>query len=67
MIRMSEKSRAFIEKNLPEVVDAKTTNEVLDALTVLIMKKGFDKERNDNAFGDEAQEVCDDVYDSNDD
>jgi hypothetical protein len=63
---MSEKSRAFIEKNLPELAHAAHPNDILDPLDDLIVLKGFEKGRNSyNARGEEAQEVYDDIFDSN--
>ena len=65
MLRMSEKSKAFLAKWLPGFIDANNVNDVLDQLYLLIESKGFDKDDEYNDFGNEAQEVYDDIYDSN--
>ena len=66
MVKMSEKSRAFIEKNLPDVSCAENPKMILKPLYELIMYKGFNAGWDGyNAFGDEAQEVYDDIFDSN--
>lgn len=66
MIKMSDKSRAFIKENLPEFMDAETTKELLMGLYDLIMYKGFiSHEEGYNDFGDEAQAVYDDILNCN--
>ena len=66
MLKMTEKSKAFLEKNLPNVVENDSLEEVLDPLYDLIMYKGFKKGwEGYNAFGIEAQAVYDDLYYSN--
>ncbi|MBR3290894.1 MAG: hypothetical protein IKI66_01780 [Bacteroidales bacterium] len=66
MVKMSENSRRFIAKYLPEVLNADYPNDILAPLNGLIMQKGFDSfEDGYNAFGYEAQEVYDDIFDSN--
>ena len=66
MVIMSEKSRAFLMENLPAVVNADEPNDILEALYDLIMAKGFNPRwEGYNSFGDEAQEVYDDIFDSN--
>lgn len=64
MIKMTEESRAFLLKNLPEVLDAKHVNDILDPLYTWIDIHGFQGEEY-NARGDEAQAVYDDIYLSN--
>lgn len=66
MVKMSEASRAFLEKHLPNVLGSTEPNQILDPLYDLIMEKGFvSYEDGYNAFGYEAQEVYDDVFYSN--
>jgi len=65
MLNMTDKSRRFLEKRLPDVVMAEKVNDILDPLYMLIEVEGFDENDDYNAFGDEAQEVYDDVYYSN--
>jgi len=65
MLNMTDKSRRFLEKWLPDVVMAEKVNDILDPLYMLIEVEGFDENDDYNAFGDEAQEVYDDVYYSN--
>lgn len=67
MLKMEEKSRAFLKKNLPEVCDVENLREVLDSLYELIDEKGFAPPNYDeyNDFGREAQRVYDDVFLSN--
>ena len=64
---MSEKSREFLKKYLPDTLNAQHVNEVLDPLYDLIDEKGFAPPDyyDYNDFGREAQEVYDDVYDNN--
>ena len=67
MLKMSESSRAFLEKNCPSVL---STDNIRDALEILyddIDEKGFGGERFDeyNDYGRAAQKVYDDLYLSN--
>ena len=66
-MNMSKESRMFLEKNLPEVLQMKKINDVLDLLSDLIDEKGFAPPHYDeyNDFGREAQRVYDDLYLSN--
>ena len=65
MLKMTERSRRFLEKNLPDVINAETPNEILDPLYDLIDYKGFDEEYAFNDFGAEAQLAYDDIFYSN--
>lgn len=68
MVKMSDKSRKFLQDNLPETLEATDPNDVLDPLDALIVQKGFVTfDEGYNAFGREAQEVYDDIFDSNND
>ena len=62
MLNMTEESRKFLEKWLPDVLDAKHPNDILDPLYALIDLKGFTVDEEYNDFGREAQVVYDDVY-----
>ena len=63
---MSDKSRLFLEQNMPEVVAAEAPNDILGPLYDLIMQRGFvSHEAGYNNFGREAQAVYDDIFDSN--
>lgn len=66
MVKMSELSRKFLQENMPDVADADEPNDILDPLYDLIMDKGFvgNWERY-NDFGIAAQDVYDDIFDSN--
>ena len=61
MLNMTETSRKFLEKWLPNVLDAKHPNDILDPLYDLIEIKGFNAEDAYNDFGREAQAVYDDI------
>lgn len=67
MLKMTDKSRVFLEKNLPGIFSATTVGEALEMLYDLIDEKGFAppsyEEYND--FGREAQSVYGDLYLSN--
>lgn len=66
MVKMSEESRSFLRENLPETLEATDPNDILDPLYDLIMYKGFITfEDGYNDFGDEAQAVYDDIFNSN--
>ena len=67
MLTMSEQSRAFLEKNCPEVLKANNRSDALDILEEDIEKKGFGGEHFDeyNDYGRAAQKVYDDLYLSN--
>ena len=64
MLNMTETSRKFLEKHLPEALDAVNVNDALDPLYDLIDEKGFAPPHYEeyNAFGREAQAVYDDLY-----
>lgn len=66
MVKMTDKSRQFLQDNLPEVVAATDPRDILGPLYDLIMYKGFDlAQEHYNDFGREAQEVYDDIFYSN--
>lgn len=66
MVKMTDKSRAFLMQNMPEVADAQDPNSILGPLYDLIMYKGFiSHEKGYNDFGYKAQEVYDDIFYSN--
>lgn len=65
MLKMTKKTELFLKKWLPDVVDAKRVNDILDPLYMLIEMKGFDENEEYNAFGEEGQEAYDDIYYSN--
>ena len=64
---LSEQSRNFLKKNLPEAFNAQSVKEILEMLYDLINEKGFAppdfEEYND--FGRQAQMVYDDIYQNN--
>lgn len=66
-MKMTDKSREFLEKYLPAALDAKHVNDALDPLFDLIALKGFAPPHYDeyNDFGREAQRVYDDLFLSN--
>ena len=65
---MSDKSKRFLEENLPAALQAEALNDVLEMLYDLINEKGFAPPTYDayNDFGREAQQVYDDLYMNND-
>ena len=65
MVKMSESSRRFLEKHLPQLVNSEKPNDILDPLYDLIDYQGFDENFDYNDFGDEAQAVYDDIFYSN--
>ena len=69
MLKMSDKSKAFLAKYLPETLGAEHVNDVLDPLYDWIMVNGFEHVPTAldhyNALGDEAQAVYDDLYYNN--
>ena len=67
MLKMSSNSFAFLEKNLPDALNAEKLNDLLDPLYDLIDEKGFAPPHYDtyNDLGREAQKVYDDLYYSN--
>ncbi len=67
VLQMSDKSRQFLQENLPEVLKAETLNDALDLLFNLIEEKGFAPPDYEwyNDFGQKAQEAYDDLYLSN--
>ena len=66
LVKMSNYSRKFFKRELPEVsLDVNDVNEILEPLYDLIMYKGFDENWDYNSFGEEAQDVYDDLYNNN--
>lgn len=67
MLKMTEESKMFLEKNLPRLLDDIKIRDALDALYDLIDEKGFAPPHyyDYNDFGREAQCVYDDLYLSN--
>ena len=67
MLNMTDMSKTFLEKNLPQALSSEDIGESLRMLFDLIEKKGFAPPHYDeyNDFGREAQKVYDDLYLSN--
>ena len=67
MLNMTDMSKTFLEKNLPQAISSEDIGESLRMLFDLIEKKGFAPPHYDeyNDFGREAQKVYDDLYLSN--
>jgi hypothetical protein len=65
MLNMSESSKKFLEKHLPETLNAKRIGDILGPLYDLIEIKGFNAEDAYNDFGRAAQAVYDDICDLN--
>ena len=64
---MSNYSRKFFERELPAVsLDVDDVNDLLEPLYDLIMYKGFDEKWEYNSFGEDAQNVYDDLFNHND-
>ena len=66
MLNMTESTKKFLEKYLPEALLATEVNDALDVLYQLIDQKGFNKDEEYNSFGRKAQEAYDDLYFNND-
>lgn len=64
MLKMSNESRAFLEKYLPEALSMEECNDALDTLYELIDEKGFAPPHyhDYNEFGRTAQKVYDDIF-----
>lgn len=64
MLLMSEESKEFLQKHLPNLLDEDSVNGVLDPLGDFIDEKGFAPPNYDtyNDLGREAQRVHDDIY-----
>lgn len=62
MIKMSDVSREFLEKNAPELLAIDDLDEFLDKLDEFIIINGLDANDDMTAFGHEAQAVYDEVY-----
>ena len=67
MLNMTDMSKKFLEKNLPQALSSEDIVESLRMLFDLIEEKGFAPPHYDeyNDFGREAQKVYDDLYLSN--
>lgn len=66
LVKMSDYSRKFFERELPEVsLNVDDVNKLLEPLYDLIMYKGFDENWDYNFFGEDAQNVYDDLYNNN--
>ena len=61
-VKMSDSSRAFLEKHLPEFFTQPNLDEALLALDAFISAKGLDENDDMTAFGHEAQYVYDEIY-----
>lgn len=67
MLNMTDMSKKFLEKNLPQALSSEDIAVALRLLYDLIDEKGFAPPHYDeyNDFGREAQRVYDDLYLSN--
>ena len=66
-MKMTEESKLFLKKYIPEALQTNSLREALDLLYDLIDEKGFAPPHYDeyNDFGRAAQRVYDDLYLSN--
>lgn len=64
---INEHARAFLAEHLPEALDAESGYAALKMLYELIDEKGFEAPKYEklNAFGIEADEVYDEIYELN--
>lgn len=62
MFKMSEESRAFLEKNCPELLKETNLRSFMIKLDDFITMEGLDEHDNMTAFGHEAQAVYDEIY-----
>ena len=67
MVKMSEHSRTFLRKYIPEALGCEAVNDVLDQIYEFIDLKGFAPPHYDsyNDLGREAHRVYADLYLSN--
>ena len=65
MLKMTEQSRAFLEKYMPKYKKADSVNAVLDDLDVLMNMEGLDENDDPNEFWYEAGTVYDDLFSQN--
>lgn len=59
---MGEVSKAFLEKNCPELLKENNLRSFLLKLDDFITREGLDENDNMTAFGREAQAVYDEIY-----
>ncbi len=62
MFNMSERSKAFLQKNCPELLKVDKLRQFLLMLDDFITMEGLDENDNMTAFGYEAQAVYDEIY-----
>ena len=62
MFNMSEESKAFLEKNCPDLLQETDLRSFLLKLDDYITMEGLDENDNMTAFGREAQAVYDEIY-----
>ena len=67
MFNISERTKKFLEKYLPQALETDDINEALDLIEEFMLFYGFDAEHNHDLtdIGDEAQKAYDDLYYSN--
>mgnify|MGYP007069958587 CR=1 FL=1 len=62
MLKMSEQSALFLQKNFPELLAIDDLPTFLDKLDDFILMNGLDSNDNMTAFGHEADAVFNEVY-----
>lgn len=64
---INERARAFLAEHLPQALEAESSYAALKMLYELIDEKSFDAPKYEklNAFGIEADEVYDEIYELN--
>lgn len=62
MFNMSERSKAFLKKNCPELLKEDKLRQFLLKLDDFITMEGLDENDNMTALGYEAQAVYDEIY-----
>ncbi|MBR2405122.1 MAG: hypothetical protein IKA95_05650 [Clostridia bacterium] len=63
--KMSEKSRKFLEKHIPNYANCSDINDLLDEIDDFIVLKGMHNQDTLTKLGIEAQNVFDDIFDNN--
>lgn len=64
-LKMSEQTRAFLQKDFPQIFEQKTINDALIALDAYILYAGLDADDERTPYGDKLQRIYDEIFDMN--
>lgn len=64
-LKMSEESRAFLQKDFPQIFEQKTFNDAIEALDNFIIYAGLDENDERTPYGDKLERIYREIFNMN--